>query len=74
MSPIDRSEEAHQVSKSMSTLLEARDLSKHFGGLVAVSGVNLSLAHHQIHAVIGTNGAGKSTLIHLLSGELKPSD
>jgi len=54
-------------------VLQAEQLSRRFGGLTAVAGVDLSLALGQVHAVIGTNGAGKSTLINMLSGELAPS-
>ena len=51
-------------------LLEAKHLSKRFGGLLAVNGVSLSLYKDQLHAVIGPNGAGKTTLTHLLSGDI----
>jgi branched-chain amino acid transport system ATP-binding protein len=51
-------------------VLEAVDLTRHFGGLTAVDGVSLTLSMNQVHAVIGTNGAGKSTLIDMLAGEL----
>jgi len=54
-------------------LLRARDLSRRFGGLVAVDRVSLVLERGTVHAVIGTNGAGKSTLINVLSGELAAS-
>lgn len=54
-------------------LLVARDLTRRFGGLVAVGGVSLELHRGQIHAVIGPNGAGKSTLTNLLSGDIAPS-
>jgi branched-chain amino acid transport system ATP-binding protein len=54
-------------------LLEGINLTRRWGGLVAVNNVSISLTRGQVHAVIGTNGAGKSTLIHLLSGELSPS-
>ena len=60
--------EDHQIA------LQAIDLSKRFGGLVAVSHVSLDLRIGEIHAVIGPNGAGKSTLINLLSGDLLPTD
>jgi len=53
--------------------LAARDLTRRFGGLVAVNKVSLDLHARELHALIGTNGAGKSTLINLLAGELKPS-
>lgn len=51
-------------------LLRARDISRRFGGMLAVKGVSVELRHGQLHAVIGTNGAGKSTLINVLSGEI----
>ncbi|MCS6810056.1 MAG: ABC transporter ATP-binding protein [Tepidimonas sp.] len=53
--------------------LQARDLTKRFGGLIAVDGVSLSLERQRLHAVIGPNGAGKSTLTNLLAGELAPT-
>jgi branched-chain amino acid transport system ATP-binding protein len=48
-------------------------LSKQFGGLRAVSGVDLNLDLGDRHVLIGPNGAGKTTLFNLLSGQLKPS-
>jgi branched-chain amino acid transport system ATP-binding protein len=54
-------------------LLRARDLTRRFGGLVAVDRVSLDLHRGSVHAVIGTNGAGKSTLINVLAGELPAS-
>jgi len=54
-------------------MLTAQELTRHFGGVVAVDRVSLELQADEIHALIGPNGAGKSTLINLLSGELAPS-
>jgi branched-chain amino acid transport system ATP-binding protein len=54
-------------------LLRATDVTRRFGGLVAVDRVTLELVRGTVHAVIGTNGAGKSTLINILSGELPAS-
>ena len=54
-------------------LLRGLNLTRRWGGLVAVSDVSLTLTRGTVHAVIGTNGAGKSTLINLLSGEFPPS-
>ena len=53
--------------------LSVRALTRRFGGLVAVSHVDIDLHEGEVHAVIGTNGAGKSTLINMLSGELAAS-
>ncbi len=52
-------------------LLEVRDVSKSFGGVKAVSGVDLHLRQNEIRCIIGPNGAGKSTLFGLLSGRLR---
>jgi simple sugar transport system ATP-binding protein len=49
-------------------LLEARDVSKYFGAVVAIEGVSLMVRAGQITCLLGDNGAGKSTLIKTLSG------
>lgn len=54
-------------------ILQARNLSRHFGGLAAVGDVTLACEMGKVHAVIGPNGAGKSTLVNLLSGDLPAS-
>jgi branched-chain amino acid transport system ATP-binding protein len=54
-------------------ILETRGLSIRFGGLVAVNGIDLSLAAGEILCIIGPNGAGKSTLFNLISGIYRPS-
>lgn len=56
----------------MSALLEITGLKRHFGGLWATNGVDLSVEEAEVHALIGPNGAGKTTLIHLISGGLFP--
>jgi branched-chain amino acid transport system ATP-binding protein len=53
-------------------LLEARGLTRHFGGIKAVENVDLELERGEIHALIGPNGAGKTTLVGLLCGRLLP--
>ena len=60
--------------KSQSTLLEVSDLSKNFGGLMAISGVSFNVFPGEIVGLIGPNGSGKTTLFALLSGFLTPSE
>ncbi|MEX6506874.1 multiple monosaccharide ABC transporter ATP-binding protein [Jiella sp. M17.18] len=52
----------------MATILEMRDITKTFPGVVALDGVNLKVEEGEIHALVGENGAGKSTLMKVLSG------
>jgi ribose transport system ATP-binding protein len=55
-----------------STLLDVRGLTKSFGGVRALKGVDLSIAPGEVHVILGQNGAGKSTLIKLLAGVYTP--
>lgn len=55
------------------TILEAKNLRKQFGGLVAVDDVSLKVQSGTIHSIIGPNGAGKTTFFNLLSGRYKPT-
>jgi ABC-type branched-subunit amino acid transport system ATPase component/ABC-type branched-subunit amino acid transport system permease subunit len=55
------------------TVLEARDIRVHFGGIRAVDGIDLQVRAGQVHALIGPNGAGKTTAFHLLSGMFAPT-
>ncbi len=54
-------------------ILEAKNLRKEFGGLVAVEDVSVQIQARTLHSIIGPNGAGKTTLFNLLSGVLKPT-
>jgi len=53
-------------------ILEVKDDGIRFGGLQALSNVNLSVAANTVHAIIGPNGAGKSTLLNCFVGKLIP--
>ena len=53
-------------------ILEVKDVNKRFGGLQALSNVNLSVEEGTVHAIIGPNGAGKSTLLNCFIGKLDP--
>ena len=55
------------------TRLETQALSRQFGALKAVQGINFKLDAGARHALIGPNGAGKTTLINLLTGVLPPT-
>ncbi|MDX8442348.1 ABC transporter ATP-binding protein [Mesorhizobium australafricanum] len=57
----------------MMPLLTTKGLSRHFGGLRAVDGVDFALMPSEIRAIIGPNGAGKTTFVSLLSGRIRPS-
>ena len=54
-------------------LLETCELTKSFGALTAVNGVNLRVEAGTLHSIIGPNGAGKTTLFNLLTGQFPPS-
>ncbi len=54
----------------MASLIETRGLTRHFGGLKAVDGVDFALTPGEIHGLIGPNGAGKTTFVSLLSGRI----
>lgn len=57
----------------MTQLLQVSQVTKRFGGLVAVNDVSFSVAEGEIVSVIGPNGAGKSTLFKVISSFLKPT-
>lgn len=61
------------MTKSRKEKLEAKDIHVVFGGVRALSGVNLSLHAGDILGLIGPNGAGKTTMVNVLTGFQKPS-
>ena len=54
-------------------LVEVTDLAKHFGKVIALSGVSINVNAGEVLCLLGDNGAGKSTLIKTLSGVHKPT-
>ena len=54
-------------------ILQAHQLRKQFGGVVAVRDVSVNVSRGHLHSIIGPNGAGKTTFFNLLSGNLKPN-
>jgi branched-chain amino acid transport system permease protein len=59
--------------RARESLLQTRDLSRGFGGLLALNAVSIEVLPREIFGVIGPNGAGKTTLFNLLSGTLPSS-
>lgn len=55
-------------------LLQARQISKHFGGVTALNKVDLTIKKGEIHCLMGENGCGKSTLIKIISGFYTPDE
>jgi branched-chain amino acid transport system ATP-binding protein len=55
------------------TVLQVRNLSKRYGGVLAVDGVDLTLREGEILGLIGPNGAGKTTIFDLISGHVTPT-
>lgn len=53
-------------------LLEATDISKTYGAVVALKSASLAVRPGEVHALMGANGAGKSTLVKILTGAVRP--
>ncbi len=55
------------------SLLEVQNVSRHFGSLVAVNGVSMTVEPGELRAVIGPNGAGKTTFFNMITGFFRPT-
>lgn len=56
----------------MAIVLDARELHKHFGAVVAAANINAAIEQDSVVGLIGTNGAGKTTFINMITGYIKP--
>lgn len=63
----------HATSSNGHALLEIKDLTIAFGGLIAVKNLDMKIKPGEVHALIGPNGSGKSTTVNMLSGVYRPT-
>jgi ABC-type branched-subunit amino acid transport system ATPase component len=61
------------IRSSHAPLVEARDLTKRFGGIIAVNSLDFSVEAGELVGLIGPNGSGKTTTINMLTGHLAPA-
>ncbi len=57
----------------MNTILELKDISKSFGPVKVLDGIDMTIEPGKVYVLAGENGAGKSTLYNIISGALQPS-
>ena len=64
----------NNTSAETEYIIELKDITKVFPGIVANDHINLQLKRGEIHALLGENGAGKSTLMSILFGLYQPEE
>jgi ribose transport system ATP-binding protein len=62
----------HETDGAPDLLLNATDIAKHYGAVVALRSASLAVRPGEVHALMGANGAGKSTLVKILTGGVRP--
>src|SRR3954454_3823085 len=67
------SDTSQQRSAGREPVLSLRGISKHFGAVSALTGIDLDVHAGEVVALVGDNGAGKSTLVKILAGVHQPS-
>ena len=70
---LDRADALSLLQSSGRNALELEAISRHFGALVALADINLSVRAGGRHAVLGSNGAGKTTLFNAITGDFPPT-
>ena len=73
MSVTSENAAAGKAANGKNIVLHAADVIKNFGGLRALSDIDLQIEEGKTHAIIGPNGAGKSTLLNVIIGRIAPT-
>ena len=64
---------AADTGAAAAPIIEVKNIVKHFGSVIALSGVSMTVGRGEVLCLLGDNGAGKSTLIKTLSGVHRPT-